>query len=69
MSRSICCVQAPGFESVVEGSAYSVGLCFSDARRLGEPMVWLKAAHGPHFVGLETRIPWELAEVDHAEGR
>lgn len=59
--------ECDGVGIALEGSVFSVGLCFSDARRHGEREVWLKMVDG-RLVGLEVGERWELSEVDHAAG-
>ena len=60
-------LECDGVGVAVQGSAYSVGLAFSDARRWGDPTVWLLGVDGV-LVGLGTDLVWEASEVDHAEG-
>lgn len=64
-NRRFVLVECDGVGVAVQGTAFSVGLVFSDARRHGERTAWLLGVEGG-LVGFDPAEPWDIAEVDHA---
>lgn len=66
MTQRLTVLECEGIGLVVQGSAFSVGLCLGDAERLGERVAWLLGPHGD-LVGVDPSVAWDVAELhEHA---